>query len=408
MLKRPARVLKKNLTKVIPFLAIVVSIYLIFLAGFYVGKQSPIITPKSERVINTTAGRPSDIDFSLYWEAWNKLMEKSTLTPEPKKMIQGSIAGMMASLGDPYTTYFEPSANKQFKEDLSGQFDGIGVEIIQKNSMPTVVAPLSDSPAEKAGLKPNDTILTVDDQKTVDLGFNETINKIRGKRGTTVKLTIARENINSPIDINLTRDTIVVKSVEWSYQDAEGKKIEYIKIRQFGDDTSRLFAAAADEALKTKPQGIIIDLRNNPGGYLESAVDLASYFIKDGVIVSEKGKHDNHDYKTVHNATLDGFNLAVLVNNGSASASEIFSGAIQDRSAGKIIGVTTFGKGCVQELIDLSDGSAAKITIANWLTPLGRQISDKGITPDITVQNNDNSKDDAQLNRAIDYIKNGK
>lgn len=402
-MKKTARL--KIVPKIIAFLLILACLYLVFVLGYTFGQKGKSIGIGPKNVVNTEVGKPNDIDFSLYWEAWNKMMQKSALNPDPKKMIYGSISGLLSSTGDPYTVFFSPEENKQFRDDIQGQFDGIGVELVSKDNLPTVVAPLSGSPAEVAGLKAGDIILEVDGTKTADLGFNDVINKIRGQKGTEVKLSVARANKDQPIEIRVTRDTIVVKSVEWKFERKDGKKYANVKIRQFGDDTDKLFDDFVNEAVKEKPDGIIVDLRNNPGGYLESAVTLASYFLDGGTVVIEKDKNDvGREYKVVKKARLKGFKTAVLVNEGSASASEIFAGALQDRKAGKLIGEKTFGKGSVQELVDLSDGSAVKITVAKWLTPNGRAINKEGIEPDITVLMPDDLKGDVQLDRAVQYI----
>lgn len=380
-----------------------------FIGGYSAREKGLYIGIGTKSVNNTESGKPSNVNFSKFWEAWNLLQSKSALSPDPTKMTEGSIAGMLASVNDPYTVYFSKEENQRFHEDIQGEFYGIGIEIVQKDNLPTVVAPLSDSPAEKAGIKAGDVIIEVDGQKTSDLGFDQTINKIRGEDGTKVNLKLTRENVTDPISIDVVRSKITVKSVEWSIKNIDGKKVEYIKIRQFGDDTDLLFSNAVDDVLKNKPDGIILDLRNNPGGYLETAVNLASYFIKDGVIVSEKGKADaTKDYSSNGNGKLANYKTVVLANGGSASASEIMTGALSDRLGVKIIGEKTFGKGCVQELINLSDGSAVKITVANWYTPNGRQISDKGLEPDIAVSDDSNTKEDEQLNRALQYVSTGK
>ncbi len=404
--KKPKRLGKKSAI----FLFGILAAYFFFIGGYVLGlKGIKITTAGVGRIVGTETNKPSDVDFSLYWEAWNKLKEKTVLGPDSKKMLQGSISGMLASLGDPYTIYFEPDENKRFREDIAGEFGGIGIEIIPKNGYPTVVAPLSGSPAEKAGIKANDIIMEVDGSKTAEIGFDTTINKIRGDKGTKVNLKMAREGTEAPTSIDVTRDTIIVKSVEWNYQDQDGKKYLIVKIRQFGSDTAALFGGVVDEALRARPDGIIVDLRNNPGGYLETSVDLASNFIDGGVVVSEKGKDGkSKDYKTTGRPRLKGFKVAVLVNKGSASASEIFSGALQDRGGGKIIGDKTFGKGSVQELADLSDGSAIKVTVAKWYTPSGRSIDEQGIEPDVQVGNSDETSADEQLDRAFEYLKTGK
>jgi carboxyl-terminal processing protease len=334
-------------------------LYFVFIFGVMLGQKGYSIGIGPKQVANIDKGKPDDVDFSLFWEAWNKLKEKSVVDTNTKDMIAGAISGMLGSVDDPYTVYLTQKENQRFREDIQGEFSGIGIEIALKDSMPTVVAPLSETPAEKAGIKAGDVILEVDGAKTSEIGFDETINKIRGKEGEIAKLKILRKNVEEPISFEIKREKIVVKSVTWETKETSGKKIGYIKIRQFGDDTEDLFAEAASDIQNKKPDGIILDLRNNPGGYLETAVNIASYFVKSGVIVSEKGKINNSkDYLSTGNAKLKDYKVVILVNEGSASASEILAGALRDRKSAKIIGEKTFGKGSVQELIDLSDGSA--------------------------------------------------
>lgn len=387
------------------FLSLVVALS-IFVGGYFVGQKGYSIGFGPEG-IRVEAGKPANVDFSLFWEAWNKLNDKSVQGTDTKKMIDGAISGMLASLGDPYTTYFTQSQNQRFREDIQGEFSGIGVELIEKNNALTVVAPLSETPAEAAGIKPGDIIDSVDGVKADSIGFDETINRIRGAEGTKVTITILREGSDAPLTFEITRKIIVVKSVNWEVKTSNGKNLMYIKIRQFGDDTESLFAEAAKEAKNKKVDGIIIDLRNNPGGYLETSVNMASYFIDNGIIVSEKGKNnDNRDYLSTRNGTLKSFKVAILINEGSASASEIFAGAMQDQRGDKLIGKKTFGKGSVQELIDLSDGSAVKITVAKWYTPKGRSINGEGISPDIEIANPAGGSD-LQLERATTYLVTG-
>lgn len=381
----------------------------IFVLGYWQGQKGSPNALIPSQITELESGKSSGVNFATFWEAWNKLKEKSVAETNNDKMVQGAISGMLASTDDPYTVYFTKEENDRFREDIGGEFSGIGIEIIEKDGYSTVVAPLSDTPAEKAGFKPGDILLEVDGTKTSDIGFNETINRIRGAEGTKVTLKIVREGVADPITIEVVRAKITVKSVEWSQDTVGGKKVEHITIRQFGDDTDALFEEAAKDVIKNNPDGIILDLRNDPGGYLETAVNVASYFVKDGVILTEKGRDGNStEYRSTGKGTLKNFKVVVLVNGGSASASEIVTGALKDRLGTKIIGEKTFGKGSVQELIDLSDGSAAKITVAKWLTPNGSQINELGITPDIAILDDEKTTADEQLIRAEEYIVAGK
>lgn len=369
------------------------------LRGVNLGATLPI-----ERIVNKNSGKPADVDFATFWEAWNKLNDNYVGKIDPTALVQGAISGMLAATKDPYTVYLKPEDNQRFMDDISGEFDGIGVEITQVESLPTVVAPLPDSPAEKAGLKAKDVILEVDGKKTSEMAFDDVINSIRGKEGTQVVLTILRAGNDQPIKITVTRAKITVASVTTEVKNYQGKQYYYIKIRQFGDDTSSLFEKAAGEVQKNNYAGIILDLRNDPGGYLETAVDISSYFLDGGVVVSEVDRNNiKQESKTTRKATLKNYKLAVLINDGSASASEILAGAIKDRKAGTIIGQKSFGKGSVQILEELSDKSAVKITIAKWLTPNGSTIDGVGIEPDVKIENKD-ATDDDYINKALETL----
>lgn len=369
------------------------------LRGVNLGATLPV-----ERIVNKNSGKPADVDFSTFWEAWGKLSQNYVGKVDAKTLVQGAISGMLAATRDPYTVYLKPEDNQRFMDDISGEFDGIGVEITQVDSMPTVVAPLPDSPAEKAGLRAKDVIAEVDGKKTSEMAFDDVINNIRGKEGTKVTLTVIRSGSEEPLKITVTRAKITVESVTTEVKNYQGKQYYYIKVRQFGDDTSSLFEKAANEIKKNNYAGIILDLRNDPGGYLETAVDLSSYFLDGGIVVSEVDRNNiKQESKTTRKAILKDYKLAVLINDGSASASEILAGAIKDRKAGTIIGQKSFGKGSVQILEELSDKSAVKITVAKWLTPNGGTIDGVGIEPDIIIENKD-ATDEDYINKALEIL----
>ena len=378
-----------------------------FLAGNYTGQQGISIGFRATpiEVANSTSGKPASVDFTTFWEAWGKLNQNYVTELEPQKMVYGAITGLLASTGDPYTEFFTPTDNKKFKDDISGQFDGIGVEISSVNSLPTVVAPLSGTPAEKAGIKARDIIIEVDGTKTSDIGFEETINRIRGPKGSTVKLKISRTGEELPLEISVVRENIKVDSVTYEKKQQGSKEIFYIRVRQFGDDTEDLFAKAVLEAKNSNADGLILDLRNNPGGYLDTAVSMSSVFLDGGVVVSEIDRDGKKkDFTTSQKATLKDIKMMVLINGGSASASEIVSGALKDRARATIIGEKSFGKGSVQVMENLSDGSAVKITIAKWLTPKGTHIDKVGISPDIEVKDDNTNSNDQVLSRALEEI----
>lgn len=390
----------------IKFLVSVVLICAIYFAGYLVGhKNIQFEKGYIPKVTNSNLGKPTDVDFSLFWQAWNVVKEKYIGSTDSQKMLYGSISGMVNSLGDPYSLFMDPAESRRFSENMNGSFGGIGAEIESKDGQLVIVAPLEGSPAEKGGLKPQDVILKIDGQNTSGLGFYEAIDKIRGKKGTEVTLTIFRKGWDDTKDFKIKRDTITVKSVKSEMKEG----FSYIKINQFGDDTLDLTKKAMVEAEKNQAIGYIIDLRSNPGGYLQDAVDIASLFLDKGtVVVKEEDKYQNKNELKTTLLKLTDKKIVVLVNGGSASASEIFAGAIKDNKRGAVIGEKTFGKGSVQTLFDLSDSSKVRVTIAKWLTPNGTSINKEGVTPDIEVKMSEDdvkNNQDPQLDRALEEIR---
>lgn len=390
----------RKLAKV--FGVIIVALVFYFL-GFLVGHGN-LAFEKNFRptVVNTSLGQPKDVDFSSFWDAWKLVTDKYVGQYSVQAMVHGAIEGMINSLGDPYSSFMEPGANQTFLEDLSGQIQGIGAEISLKDGKLLIVAPLDGSPAKNAGLKPQDEILEINGLSTSGMSLDEAISKIRGKSGTEVTLLINRADFKTPQEFKIKRAVIVIKSVQWEMKG----NIGYIKITQFGDDTSALAKQAAADIAAKNPHAVILDLRDDPGGYLDAAVDVASLFMNRGVVVKEQYKDgQTQDLQTTLAGTLVKYPVYVLVNEGSASASEIVAGALRDNRGAKIIGKKTFGKGSVQELETLKDKSAIRLTIAKWLTPKGKTIDKEGITPDIEV--NLSSEDqaagrDPQLDRALE------
>ncbi|MCL5795804.1 MAG: S41 family peptidase [Patescibacteria group bacterium] len=395
--------MNKGLKKFIKFLVIVVIIGLIYTGGYLVGhKNVELEKGYIPKITNLNLGAPKDIDFSLFWDAWNTVKDRYVSSSDTQKMTYGAISGMVSSLGDPYSLFLTPEEAKNFSEDLKGTFDGIGAELEAKNGQLTIVAPLDKSPAMEAGLRAQDVISKIDNQSVSEMTFQEAINKIRGSKGTEVTLSVIRQGWDEAKEFKIKRDTIKVDSVKWEQKG----NITYIKIRQFGDDTTGLLQKAADFAIKNNSQAVIIDLRNNPGGYVTSAQDLASLFLDNKVVVKEKQKDNSvQELKTTLIPRLKDKKLTVLINGGSASASEIFAGAIQDYQRGILVGEKSFGKGSVQSLVSLKDGSEVRITIAKWLTPNNRAIDKEGIKPDIEVkltEDDQNNNRDPQLDRAIE------
>jgi carboxyl-terminal processing protease len=312
---------------------------------------------------------------------------------------------LVSGAGDPYTVYLPPAQAKDLENQLNGTLSGIGAEVGIKNNKLTVIAPIAGSPAEKAGLKAGDEIVSIDKKDTTGLGLDEAVGKIRGKAGTTVALHIVRGS-QDPFDLTITRAVINVPSVTWSMKDGQ---VAYITISEFGADTTDKIQQAATELSQQGAKKVILDLRNDPGGYLSAAVAAASQFMPAGKLVVEErhgGQSQDKQY-TADGGKLVGLPMVVLVNEGSASASEILAGALHDDGAAKLIGAKTFGKGSVQEITKLAGGGEVKITVAHWYTPGGKNIDKQGITPDITVAQTQADYDasrDPQLDRAIQQL----
>jgi carboxyl-terminal processing protease len=371
------------------------------------GSDSPI---DQLVVYNRDNSYSKSIDFSLYWKAWDLLKAKYTdaKSLSEEKMLYGSIKGMMAATGDPYTTFFDPDENKKFNEEITGNFEGIGAELGIKNGILTIIAPLKDSPSEKAGLRANDKILKVDAKSTLEMSIDEAVSLIRGPKNSEVVLTILREGEEETKDITVIRDVINVKSVEIEFKDNE---IALITVSRFGETTDTEFKSAAKEVEKKLARGIIIDLRNDPGGYLDRAVDIASKMLpKDKtVVIEEDNVGKQKKLLTNGGDTMSQFWTVVLLNEGSASASEILAGALRENRENVIlVGKQSFGKGSVQEFIDMPEGTAAKITVAKWLTPKGNQINKVGIKPDIEVEltaDDYKNNQDPQMDKAIEILK---
>lgn len=353
---------------------------------------------------------PSDINFSLFWEAWDKLQENYVDGGKfnVQEMIYGAISGMVNSLGDPYTVFLKPDEAKRFVEDVKGTFEGVGMEIGIRKGQLQVVAPIDGTPAQKAGLRAGDKILKIGDKITVDMTTEEAVNLIRGPQGTEVVLNIYRDDWDAPKDIKIIRGVIDVPSVKMEIKE---DNIAYINIYQFSERAAYEFQNAAIDILNSNADRIIIDLRNNPGGYLEISQNIAGWFLKkDDVVVVEDygGKKEQDIYKAEGNAKLLPYPVVIIINQGSASASEILAGALRDDRGVKLIGEASFGKGSVQQLESLTGGSSLKITVAKWLTPKGESISDKGLEPDIKVELTDKDYEqglDPQLEKAIEIIK---
>jgi len=383
-----------------------------FYGGFWYGKNSRPSIEKVSGVFNKETGKPDSIDFSLFWDSWTQIEEKfvNRSALDYQKMVYGAIDGMVKSLGDPYTAFFPPVESKKFSEDIKGSFDGIGAEIGMRKDILIVISPLEGSPAKKAGLLAGDQILKIDDKVTADLNVDEAVNLIRGSKGTQVTLAILREGWSDTKDYKITRDVINVPILKYEIKDIGGKKIAYIQLYEFTENAANEFTKKVNEILNSNAQGIVLDLRGNPGGYLEVAVDIASWFVDGGkLVVSEdfgngnKNEHTSYGYKK-----LATYPTVVLIDQGSASASEILAGALRDDNGIKLVGEKSFGKGSVQELENLRGGTSLKVTVAKWLTPSGHSIMEQGLEPDIQVGRTQEDVDagrDPQLDKALELLK---
>jgi carboxyl-terminal processing protease len=405
--------LKLGFSKVRKFLLGIFVFAIIFGGGYYLGVKG--YKAEVTKALNVTVSReiPPDknVDFTLFWQVWDtlsaKYFDKGKIVPE--KMVYGAITGMVSALGDPYTMFLPPTQNKVVDEDLSGSFSGVGIEIGYRAARLAVVAPLADSPAQKAGVKAGDFIIHIkDERKNIDLGTDgitlpDAVAAIRGPSGTVVTLTLARQGTNGPIIVDLTRATLSVPSVSLSYVGDE-KDIADIRISKFGAETAGEWDKAVNEVMgKNEIKGIIIDLRNNPGGYLQAAVDVAGDFVSMGttVVIQENGDGTRNELKSDRLGKLAKYKVVVLINGGSASASEILAGALRDQKHFKLIGDKSFGKGTIQEPVEIRGGSGLHVTTAKWLTPNGTWVHEKGLEPDIPIALKDTDKSDVQLDTAI-------
>lgn len=378
-----------------------------FLLGYKQGEQNPQKVVVSDVAdIHSSSTPPS---FGTFWEAWDLINENYIKTGEPsaEEKVYGAMRGLVRSLGDPHTEFFTPVDNKKFQEDIQGNFGGIGAELSNRSGSIVVVTPLKNTPAERAGIRAGDFILKVNASSTEGITLDETVSWIRGAKGTEVTLSIFRGGWDAARDITIVRDTIAVPTLEYSLRD-DG--IGYIQLYSFNASAEELFHKALVDLTGKGARGLVLDLRNNPGGYLEVAVDLASWFVPQGsLIVKEVSRiAEPEEFLARGNAALKDMPIVILVNEGSASASEILAGALRDLRRVKLVGKTTFGKGTVQQLLNLRDGSSIKLTIANWVLPSGKALEEKGLEPDIEVEITEADTEkgrDPQFDRAIVEMK---
>jgi carboxyl-terminal processing protease len=414
-------------------LRLIVSFLIVGLIGYFIGVSKIAIDWKGYQPhveISSKEPPPSitHLDFSMFWTVLNKIentyYDKKAI--DPQKLLNGAISGMVSSLDDPYTVYLPPAQNNDFKQGLAGKFEGIGAELGMKGKQVIIVAPLDGGPAQKSGIRAGDMIVKVDDQMIAGWNLNQVVSKIRGPKGTDVTIGIVRKEGEQPKDIKIVRDTITVKSLtSWTkavkdideikqteaLKPSAEKKVVYVRLSQFGDSTNdewQRLAAEIDRKMASDQniKGIVFDLRNNPGGYLTDAVYIASEFIKEGTAVMQEDKNQEREsYPVSGKGLLTDVPVIVLINKGSASASEIVAGALRDHERAQLVGDTSFGKGTIQQAEDLGGGAGLHVTIAKWLTPDGIWVHTKGLEPDIKVEvDKEDQAHDIQLEKAIEEL----
>jgi carboxyl-terminal processing protease len=388
-----------------------------FFFGFNSGKQSALGTLAGTlNIENKSTGEPATVDFGAFWKTWNLINEKYVVTATSSKSVSdqdkvyGAIQGMVASLGDPYTVYFPPVESSNFASEVRGNFEGVGMEVAAQGGVLTVIAPIKGSPAELAGVLSGDKIVKIDNKDTSGLTTDAAVSLIRGQSGTVVTLTVVRSTKKTPFDIKVTRGVINIPTINTTKLPNDIFKID---LYSFTADSPNLFRGALREFVQSGDNKLIIDLRGNPGGYLDAAIDMASWFLPSGKVVVRESFGPNKDETVYRSKGYDVFNnklkVVILVDSGSASAAEILSGALSEQGVATLVGEKTFGKGSVQELVNVTPDTSLKVTVARWLTPNGLSISKQGITPKFVVdrtQADVEAGKDPQLDKAIELLAN--
>lgn len=398
---------KKIVLVVSAFVAATILVGGSFFWGIQVGKKMPQ-TLIVQGVKDIESPEIVSADFGSFWQAWkfindNYLRNKDITTQEK---LYGAVGGLVRSLKDPNSVFFSPEENTRFQQDIQGSFSGIGAELGIRENQLVIIAPLKDTPASRAGLKPGDQILKVNTTSTDGMTIDKAVNFIRGPENTEVILTIFRKGWEKPQEIKIVRAPIVAPTLDYEMKNGN---IAYIQIHSFNANVNFLFYRAAFQALSGGARGIVLDVRNDPGGYLDVAVDLAGWFLPRGTLIVKEASRGGtaKEFRAAGNAALVDLPVVVLINSGSASASEILAGTLRDNRGAKLVGEQSFGKGTVQQLETLKDGSLIKITIANWVLPKGQILEGTGLRPDIEVKKMDQdieNKRDPQLEKALEII----
>ena len=407
---------KTNFTLIRYLILAVIVLAATFSAGYLIGfkgYQGSLAEFPKVTITRELPPDKKDLDFSLFWRVWDTIntsyFDKEKVIPA--NMVYGAIEGMVSALGDPYTVFLPPDKNRVVQEDLLGSFDGIGIQIGFKGNQLAVIAPLPNSPSEKAGIEAGDFIVGIKDEAkgiergTVGISITDAVSAIRGPAGTIVTLTLLREGQEEPIVVDVVRESIDVPSVTLTFV-GDDENIAQVRLLKFGGETEAEWEEAVIEILKKQSlKGIVLDLRNNPGGYLQGAVDIASEFMKTGrvVVIEERGEQKS-EYVVEKIGRFPNTPLVVLVNQGSASASEILAGALRDDKKVKLVGEKTFGKGTIQEPQQVDGGAGLHITVARWLTPSGVWVDGEGLTPDFELEDNGETDEDEQLQKGIELL----
>lgn len=354
-----------------------------------------------------------EVDLTMFWGVW-RLLVNNYINPEElgtQKLVTGAVQGLVNAIGDPYTLYMTPQENTEFRDSLSGHLQGIGAELSVQDGDITIVSPIKGSPAEKAGLLPEDVIIEVNGESIEGKTLQDAVTRIRGKKGTSVTLTVLRESADDLLSFTIVRDDITVPSTEYEVKTSGSGSVGILTINQFGTETVGEVQGILEQIDPASLKGLVIDLRFNGGGYLEGAVDIVSMFLREGKVVSvERRNAEPQRHYVSGRPILPDLPLVILQNQASASASEIVAGALQDHDRAKIIGMTSFGKGTVQEVIDLPGGSSLRVTIAKWLTPDGRDLGKEGVVPDIEVDRTQQDIEaglDPQMNATLEWVLDG-
>lgn len=402
--------MKNNKNKIFIYSAFIFFLTSSFLLGVFIGKKNVNYVDKIKGLSGKDTEVVTDADFEPFWKVWNVLNDKSIYIKDvsDQEKVWNAIQGLASSVNDPYTIFFPPTENKLFQDEIHGSFSGIGAEITKKDGILTVVAPLKDTPAEKSGLQSKDKILMIDNKDVRDLTVDQAISAIRGPKGTPVLLTILRDGDKKTKDISIIRDDIDIPTIKTDIKD----DVFIIYFYTFSENSAFLFKDAMNEFKNSGLKKLIIDLRSNPGGYLDSALEITGWFLDPGKIIAIQDFNDNRNREIFRSRGPKLFSkdyrLAILVDGGSASASEIMAGALFEHGIAKLVGEQTFGKGSVQELVNITDNTSLKITIAKWLTPSGLSISESGLKPDYLVGmtlDDYNNDTDPQLDKAIEILK---